>query len=43
MQAEVDPSLMRSPAYQQIQEQLMAWMLSRCPDHLGIIAEMSKN
>ncbi len=43
MQAEVDPRLMSSPVYKEIQEELMAWMLSRCPDHLGLFAEMSKN
>ena len=43
MEVEVDPRIMRSPAYGQIQEHLMSWMLSQCPDHLGFIAEMSKN
>jgi hypothetical protein len=32
-----------SPLYREIQEQLVAWMRSRCPDHLGVIADMSKN
>lgn len=43
MEAEVDPRLLNSPLYQEIQEHLRAWVLSQCPDHLGIIAEMSKN
>ena len=38
-----DDSFLGSPAAKQIREHLEAWMASRCPDHLGIIAEMSRN
>lgn len=43
MHVEVDEKILNSPLYQEIQEHLRAWVQSQCPDHLGIIAEMSKN
>jgi len=38
-----DDSLLASPAAKEIREHLEAWMASRCPDHLGAIAEMGRN
>lgn len=43
IEMEVDDSLMKSPLRLEIQNQLEAWMASRCPDHLGSIAQMSRN
>jgi hypothetical protein len=43
MEIEVETSLLGSPVAREIQAHLEAWMASRCPDHLNIIAEMMKN
>ncbi len=43
MEVEIEDSLLRSPLYREIHAQLEAWVASKCPDHLGAIAEMSKN
>ena len=43
MEIEVDSSLLQSPVAREIQAHLEAWTASRCPDHLNVIAEMSKN
>ena len=43
MEVEIDEGLLNSPQYKEIKGHLEAWMKSRCPDHLGVIAEMSKN
>jgi hypothetical protein len=43
MEIEVDSSFLRSPVAAEIRAQLEAWLASRCPDHLNVIAEMSKN
>lgn len=43
MEAEIETSLLNSPLYREIKNQLEAWILSRCPDHLGAIANLSKN
>jgi hypothetical protein len=38
-----DDSLLNSPAGKEIRGHLEAWLASRCPDHLGQIAEISRN
>ncbi len=38
-----DYSMLNSPAAKEIHAHLEAWMASRCPDHLGFIAQMSRN
>jgi len=43
LEVAADNLLLASPAAQEIRAHLEAWMASRCPDHLGIIAEMSRN
>jgi hypothetical protein len=43
MEVEADVKLLKSPLYEEIRHQLEAWLRSRCPDHLGAIANMSKN
>ncbi len=35
--------LKSSPLAAEIRAHLEAWMASRCPDHLGIISQLSKN
>ena len=39
----LDDSLVQSAAAAEIRAQLEAWLASRCPDHLGLFMEMSKN
>lgn len=43
MEAEIEVNLLKSPMYQQIKNELEAWIRSRCPNHLGAIANLSKN
>ena len=43
MEVEIDQKLIQSPLYKKIQLELEEWMRSRCPDHLGVIAGLSKN
>ena len=43
MEMEVESELLKSPIAKEIKAHLEAWLASRCPDHLGIIARMSKN
>lgn len=43
LEVEIEESLLKSPLYREIQNHLEAWVKSKCPDHLGLIAEMSKN
>jgi len=43
MEIEVDNLLLKSPVAREIQAHLEAWVASKCPDHLNVIAEMSKN
>lgn len=43
IEVEMDVKLLQSPLYQEIKGHLEAWLLSRCPDHLGAIANLSKN
>jgi hypothetical protein len=43
LEIDADDSLLKSPAAREIQAHLQAWVASRCPDHLGAIAQMSKN
>ncbi len=44
VEVELDRSLlMHSPQAQAIRAELEAWMASRCPDHLGVISQLSKN
>jgi hypothetical protein len=38
-----DDSLLNSPAGREIRAHLEAWLASRCPDHLGQIAQISRN
>ena len=38
-----DDSLLNSPAGKEIRSHLEAWLASRCPDHLGQFAEISRN
>jgi hypothetical protein len=43
LEVEIEESLLKSPLRKEIQNHLEAWMSSRCPNHLGLIGEMSKN
>jgi len=43
MEIEVDNLLLKSPVAREIEAHLEAWVASKCPDHLNVIAEMSKN
>lgn len=43
MEVGIDTKLLKSPMYQEIKNQLEAWLRSRCPDHLGMIANLSRN
>ena len=43
MEVEIDTRLMTSPLAREIRGHLEEWMLSRCPDHLGDILNLSKN
>jgi len=43
MEVEIDPRMIQSPLYKKIQQELEEWIRSRCPDHLGVIAGLSKN
>lgn len=43
LEIDADDSLLNSPAAREIQAHLQAWLASRCPDHLGAIAQMSRN
>ena len=43
MEIEVDSSLLKTPVAREIQAHLQAWIASRCPDHLNVIAQKSKN
>lgn len=43
MEIEIDPEIANSPLAREIQAHLEEWMLSRCPDHLGPIVNLSKN
>jgi len=43
LEVAADDLLLASPAAQDIRAHLEAWMASRCPDHLGAIAQMSRN
>jgi len=43
MEVEIDQRLIQSPLYKRIQQELEEWIRSRCPDHLGVIAGLSKN
>lgn len=43
VEVEIEESLLSSPLYKEIKEHLESWMKSQCPDHLGLIANMSKN
>lgn len=38
-----EKELRNSPLALEIRAQLEAWMVSRCPDHLGVISHLSKN
>ncbi len=43
LEVEIEESLLRSPLYKDIKDHLEAWVRSQCPDHLGLIVQMSKN
>jgi hypothetical protein len=43
MEVEVDERLLNAALYQEIRSHLEEWLKSRCPDHLGEIAKLSKN
>ncbi len=43
LEAEIDDTLLNSPLAKEIQMHLQNWIASHCPDHLGVIGEMSKN
>jgi hypothetical protein len=43
LEVEVDAGMIKSPLYKEIQKELEEWIRSRCPDHLGLIARLSKN
>ncbi len=40
---EIEETLLRSPLFDEIQAHLQEWITSHCPDHLGAIAQLSKN
>ena len=43
VEVEIDQRMIQSPLYAKIQRELEEWIRSRCPDHLGVIAGLSKN
>jgi hypothetical protein len=43
LELEVDSGLLKSPMAEEIRKHLLDWVVSRCPDHLGPIAKLSKN
>ncbi len=43
MEVEMDEAFLGSPLYKEIRQHLEAWVRSQCPDHLGLIVQMSKN
>jgi hypothetical protein len=44
MEVEIEDSILKSsPLRQEIKNHLESWMKTHCPDHLNIVAEMSKN
>lgn len=43
VEVQFDQALERSPLAQEIRAQLEAWMASRCPDHLTVIPNFSRN
>ena len=43
METELDDMLLASPIAKEIKQQLTEWIASRCPDHLGAIASLSRN
>lgn len=38
-----EKELRNSPLALEIRAQLEAWMVSRCPDHLGVISQLARN
>ena len=40
---QLDQPVSESPVAREIRKQLEAWLGTRCPDHLGAIAQMSRN
>jgi hypothetical protein len=40
---EIDVKMIQSPLDAKIQKELEEWIRSRRPDHLGVIAGLSKN
>lgn len=40
---EVDSGLLRSPVAEEIRKQLVEWVISHCPDHLGPLMNLSRN
>jgi hypothetical protein len=43
LEVEIEEGMIQSPLAKQIQQELEEWVRSRCPDHLGLIARLSKN
>jgi hypothetical protein len=43
MEIQVQDALLNTPVAAEIRSQLEAWLASRCPDHLGLFLETSKN
>jgi len=43
VEIDLDKPFVDSPLAYEIHRQLEAWMASRCPDHLNIISNLSKN
>jgi len=43
VEMEIDVRMIQSPLYAKIRKELEEWIRSRCPDHLGVIAGLSKN
>jgi hypothetical protein len=43
IEMEVDSGLLRSPLAEEFRKHLVEWVISRCPDHLGPLVNLSKN
>jgi hypothetical protein len=42
-EVQLDGPVTESPVAREIRKQLEAWLGTHCPDHLGAIAQLSKN
>jgi len=43
VEIDLDKPIVDNPLAYEIRRQLEAWMASRCPDHLNVISNLSKN